>query len=262
MNRFSLTIQGKMIATLYCFERPDPYAIITSTFYILYALLGLLVNNSFLNDINSYLLLTGIGAILEFADILDEFHFIPLVFCSGALCYKLLAEIVKLWSGEIIDESEMVMGISGEKFYRLPASLISLLVRAYVLVITVYYYLFLVIPFLLFVQIIGTIAVFKFFPQGVEHYTKTRTMLLKSWVGMIVGCTGLGTTMICPGNNWTWIRLFVGYPIANLCLPYSLFTLAQLVILLRGKNLFRQTAIRGNNFIFIAYYAGRFRRQS
>jgi len=246
------------INTLYCFERPDPYAIITSIYYVLFGLLGLLVNNSFLNDVNSYLLLTGLGAMIEFFGVTNEFHYVPLSICSGTICYKLLAELVKLWSGETIDETDMVMGISGEKFYRLPVSFISLTTSAYICIAILYYNIFLTISLLIVTQITAMIVTLKFFPKGTEHYANTRTMLFKSGIGILIGCIGLGTSLICPKDKWIWIRLFIGHPIANICLPYSLYISAQLILLLRGRNLSRRIAIRGNNFIFIAYYAGRF----
>lgn len=246
------------LRTEYCLDRPDPYSIVTSMYYILFGLLGLLVNNSFLNDVNSYLMITGLSSMCEFFGVIDKYHFIPLSICSGTICYKLWAELIKLWSDETIDESEMVMGISGEKFYRLPVSLISLIINVYICIIILYYSVWLTILLLVITQITSVFVARKFFPKNTEHYTDTRTMLLKSSVGMLIGSIGLGTSLICPKDNWLWIRLFIGHPIANICLSYALYTSSQIILLLRGKNLSRRTAIRGNNFIFIVYYAGRF----
>jgi len=243
---------------LECIERPDIYGIVSSIYYLLFGLLGLLTNNSFLNDIHTYLFLTGIGAILEFSGQTEDFMQIPLVICTGSVAYKLLSEFVKKWSGENFDESERVMGIQGEKFYRLPVSLLSVIVGAYVCLTILYYNVYLTISLLFITQILSLVITRKFFPRGTEHYTNTRKMIVKLMVSAILGCIGLGTSDICPGEDWLWIRLFIGYPIANVCLAYSLFTSAQLILLLRGKNLSRRTALRGNNFIFIAYYVGRF----
>jgi len=246
------------LQTEYCFERPDPYSIITSVTYILFGLMGLLVNNSFLNDINSFLLITGLGAMIEFFGITGQFYYVPLSICSGTICYKLWAELIKIWSGENIDETEVVMGIDGEKFYRLPVSLVAVIINIYVCITILYYSVFLTIPLLMFTELTAVLITIKFFPRGVEHYKKTRTMIFKLAMGTMIGCIGLGTTLICPKDNWIWIRLFIGHPIANMSLAYSLYTSSQLVLLLRGRNLRRRAAIEGNNFIFIVYYIGRF----
>ena len=67
-----------MFETLYCYERPDLYAIITSILFLNLGILGLTTNNSYLNDVNACLMLTGICSILEFSGVINDIYHIPL----------------------------------------------------------------------------------------------------------------------------------------------------------------------------------------
>lgn len=245
------------LETDYCFTYPDPYSIITSIYYIIFGMLGLFVNNSYLNDIHAFLIITGISAILEFSGVLEEFYYFPLTICSGMICNKLLSESIKLWSERNIYGHNKILGIDRDKFYRLFSSFSCLIVYSYSCLTIFYYNVFFIIAILIFIQVIVTINIFKYYPSSQEYYTKTRLILRNSLIGLTVGCVGLGTSIVCAKDNWLWLRLFIGYPIANLGISYFLYTISQIVLLLRGKNLSRHIAMKGDNLVFIAYFAGR-----
>lgn len=244
-----------------CGDESDTYGIISSVYYVIFGLLGLATNSSYLNDVHSYLVMTGVGGIMEFSGFIDDFMQIPLVICSGLTVYKFLSEFIKRWSGEVFDESEKVMGLRGEKFYRLPTAFLALVTSCYVCISIIYYNVYLTVSLLVITQMTALAVTRKFYPKGTEHYTITRRIFIRLLTAVVLGCVGLGTSNICPSKNWLWIRLFIGYPIANVCLPYSLFTSAQLALMLRGTNLSRRTAFYGNNFIYITYYVARFSRE-
>ena len=247
-----------MFETLYCYESPDLYAIITSILFLNLGILGLTTNNSYLNDVNACLMLTGICSILEFSGVINDIYHIPLIICGSMIVLKLLTEMIKFWSEEYIDESEMVKSIAGEKFYRLPVSFISLLTFSYTVFAIHYYNVFLLIGLFAFILFILVVSIIKFFPKGKRLYRTTKHMLLRVTVAYILGIIGLGTSLICPSDNLLWIRFFIGTPIANASLSYAIFITAQLILLIRGSNLKRKVAIRGTPFINVAYYVGRF----
>ncbi|AYV85906.1 MAG: hypothetical protein Solivirus1_63 [Solivirus sp.] len=233
------------------------YGIISSLYYILFGLLGLFVNNSFMNDINTYLVMTGIGYIIYFSGTENYIYSRSIIMCTATLFYKLVAEIIKRYTDERFDASEMIIGIAGNRFYRLPVAISSLLIGAYVSLTISYFNNYFIIAFLLLTQFMTIYTVISFFPKGTSLYTITRKMCLSILISALLGSIGLGTSYICIPNLYAWFQLFIGAPIANICIPYCLYTSSQLLLLIRGKNLRRRVNVRGTKFIFIAYYIGR-----
>ncbi len=238
-------------------DKLNIYGLVTALYYPLFGLLGLFVNNSFMNEINTYLIMTGIGYIILYTGTDNVIYSRSIIMCTSTLFYKLVAEIIKRYTDEKFDASEMVIGIAGNRFYRLPVALSSLVIGAYVSLALVYFNYYFIIGILLLTQLLTVYTVIRFFPRGVSLYTVTRKMCLSILISGVLGSIGLGTSYICLPDLYAWFQLFLGAPIANICIPYSLYTSSQLLLLIRGKNLRRRVNVRGTKFIYIAYYIGR-----
>jgi hypothetical protein len=233
------------------------YALITSLYYILFGSLGLFVNNSFMNEINAYLIMTGIGYVILYSGVDNPIYSRSIIMCTSTLFYKLISEIIKRYTDEKFDPSEMVIGIAGNRFYRLPVALSCLFVSSYVALTLTYFNYYFIIALLFLTQITTVYTVRRFFPKGVALYSVTRRMCLSIIISGLLGSIGLGTSYICIPNLYAWFQFFMGAPIANVCIPYCLYTCSQLLLLIRGKNLKRRVNVRGTKFIYIAYYIGR-----
>lgn len=255
MNNTTTSFLG--IQTYYCNNDTDVYSILTSIYYIIFGLLGLTVNNSFVNDIHTYILLTGIGLIISFSTNSTFFGPLPLIISSCNILNKLSCELIKKWTNERFDEKDIIIGINADKIHRFPIGIISICTGLYICFSVLFYNIFFTVPILIITQLTTIYTVFRFFPKGTQLYFLTRNMILKLGIAVFLGCFGLITSLVCPSETYRWLRLFIGYPISNLTIPYSLYTATQLIILIRGKNLRRTVAIRGNSIIYIAYYTGR-----
>ena len=240
-----------------CFDKPDPYIITTSFYYVILGLLGILVNNSFINDINSLIFITGVCYIIEFSSTTTELIHIPLIICANNICYKFLSELIKSMSNSTGVDHDVLTGIKGSRKYRIPVSMLAILMTGCTVLLIKYYNLYILIGIIFLSQFIVCCSTILFYPSGTIHYKITRLMIIRLVIATILGCIGLGTSQICPNNTWIWLRLFIGHPISSFCISYTFYTSAQLLLLLRGKNLRRKTAISGERYIFVAYYVGR-----
>ncbi len=245
------------VKTYYCNHETDVYSILTSIYYIVFGLLGLTVNNSSVNDIHTYVLLTGIGFIVQFSTNTTFFGPVPLVISSCNILNKLACELIKKWTNERFDEKDVIIGIQADKIHRVPVVIVSILIALYVCFSVILYNIFFTVPILLVTQLTTVYAVIRFFPKGTQLYSLTRSMIIKLGISVLIGCFGLVSSLYCPTDAYSWLRVFMGHPIANLTIPYSLYTATQLIILIRGKNLRRTVSVRGNSFIYISYYTGR-----
>lgn len=230
------------------------YGIITSISYILIGLLGLVVNNSFLNETNSTLIISGIGAIFSFSNVDDMIYKRAIITCSCTLLYKLVSEVIKKWMSLKYVPSDTILG---ERYYRLPIALFSLMMSLFSAVAVKFYSNYFLVAILLLLQLITIITVIKFFPRGTYLYSITRKMSLRTFISTILSCVGLITSIYCLPSVYGWLDLFIGAPIANISIPYTLYTTSQLILLIRGKNLHRTIDVRGTDMIYIAYYIGR-----
>lgn len=240
-----------------CLVYPDFYGIISCLPYFIFGLLGLLVNNSFLNDIHSYLIVLGIGGMIDYSGSLPGFIQICLTLCSGMITLKISTEIIKQIIRNRLDERENLGPFAFDRLHRHPVSIISLCTIIYICLTIYYKSIYSVIVLLILNQIIANFLAIKFFKQKTANYTKTRHMILKTTIATIFGCIGHGTSQLCFGSQWNWARLFIGTPIGNFCLAYTFFIQSQLALLMRGKNIHRKVKIRGSDYIYIAYYIGR-----
>lgn len=84
-----------------------------------------------------------------------------------------------------------------------------------------------------------------------------KLIIFKTCIASIIGCSAIGIEKFCVRNEWLWLKIIIGMPIANICNSYTLYCTGQLLLLLRGKNLYRKVHIKGNSIIFIVYYTGR-----
>ncbi len=238
--------------TYYCNQQTDFYAILTAYYYFIFGFLGLTVNNSYMNETHTYLVLTGVGLITNFAGVQTAFGINALIICSCNILYKLLAELLKKWYDERWDSSE-----TSKNVYRLPTAFLSLMMGSYICASLVWYNIFFTLPILICICIFTIIGVIKFFPQGTQLYTVVRKMTMRLCAFTVLGSIGLCTSLYCPTDVHAWIRIFIGWPMANLTLAYALFLETQIILLIRGKNLKRKVSVRSSDVIFITYYVGR-----
>lgn len=240
------------LQTYYCNEQVDLYAVITTLYYLIFGIMGLTLNNSYTSNIFSYFILTAIGLCINYIGIHTSFGINALIFTSCDILYKLIFEIIKKKYDDKYDLNEL-----SKKYYRVPSGLLSLGLNAYICASLIWYNIYFTLPVLLLIGAFTTYAIFSFFPQGSEFYTTTRHMLIRIITSLVIGSGGLITSLYCPDDIYMWVRIFIGWPIANICLSYSLFLTVQIIVLIRGKNLKRKVSIRNTNFIYVTYYIGR-----
>ena len=236
----------------------DPFAIITAVYYLLFGGVGLLVNNTFLNEVNALLCATGIAQILEHSGIsvIKNIAYIPLILCAGTLLYKVLAETIKMF---FYRNNKKLSEISLKKYYNIPIAITCVFVTLYTCTALYIYNIYLTISLIFFTNMSISFAVYKYFWQNLIHSKKLKFIIVRLCIATLFGCVGLGTRNIVLEEKWLWVTLLTGDSIANICISYALYNTSQLLLLLlmRGQNLQRKTVIRGNNILFVVYYTGR-----
>lgn len=240
-----------------CIESPDLYGIISCVPYLIFGFIGLVVNNSFLSDTHAFLIMLGLGGMLDYSGVLPDLLHICLTLCVGTLSIKLTSEMIKQTIRNHFDENEKLGPFTFDRLHRHPSSLVTLIKIVHICITIYYQNVYSNISLIMMNQLALIWMVLRFFKRGTINYKKTRYMLLKSTFATILGCIGYGTVKICFDAKWSWARLFIGAPIGNFCLAYAIFIAAQLTLLLRGKNIHRRVEIRGSQYVFIAYYTGR-----
>lgn len=203
----------------------------------MFGILGLLVRNTYLDEINGSLIISGIASILEYSLNIPKLHFLPLSLCTGLLLLKYNKEFLKLL-----------------KCNNIGTIMITLFELLFVYS-TIYYVdtnIVFIVILLMMLQLSMMISMYLFFWNST-----IKLIIFKTFIASLIGCGAIIIENICIREQWLWAKIIFGMPIANICNAYALYTTGQLLLLLRGKNLLRKVNIKGNSIIFIVYYTGR-----
>lgn len=241
----------------------DVYSTVTFIYYILYGLLGLNTGKLFMYEIYSYMFITGVTGVLETTNLISYgcgyLYLISLSMTSCKIVIRLISEGLKSYYSGLKNKNKEKKVIY--KNYYMPVGFISLSFVCYNILSIIYGNIFMTVAVLLAIQIIQVILVLWLFPIQTQHYSTVRTMLVKSLLTSLIGCVGLSTypyTITFASDKWYFIfKIFIGLPIANTFLSYSLYITSQILTLIRAKNMCRKTIIRGTDNIYVVSYIGR-----
>lgn len=239
---------------LYCNDL-DLYSVTTSSYYIVFGLLGASTGKMFLLDIYSYMIVTGIISYIQYSGLLRfenyQLYQYPLMITSTLVVNRLISECIKYYISKKKKKNN----------YYLPCILLNMIILLSFSFGIIYSNIYFILGCIFCVQLLASIMAITFFSKGTAHYSDIRSMVIKMLIANFIGCLGLSTAPYCLYfRQFSWfylVQIFIGIPTANTFLSYSLYMACQCTLLIRGINLNRKIIIKGNNNIYIVMYLGR-----